>query len=311
MTDCLIVQPIADVGLDLLRAAGLTLHVCDDRNLAAMAPHLATAIAVVTRDAGLSAEAIAIAPCLKVIGVHGTGTTAVAKDAAAARGIAVVNTPGANAQSVAELAIGLMLACARRLTEADRAVRSGDFGWRYRQESFELQGRTLGVVGFGHIAKRVAALGRAFGMEVIGWSSRANPADMAAEGIRPVQELDELCARSDVLTLHALPGPKPLFDAALFARVKPGAILVNTGRGALIDEAALTDALTSGQLGAAGLDVFAVEPLPADSALLGAPNLVLAPHVGGATADALDRTAKDVARKVLAVLDRSPAEEPR
>jgi D-3-phosphoglycerate dehydrogenase len=310
VTDCLIVQPIADVGLDLLRRAGLTLHVCDDRSLAAMAPHLATAIAVVTRDAGFSADAIAASPHLKVIGVHGTGTNAVAKDVAAARGIAVVNTPGANAQSVAELAIGLMLACARRLTEADRAVRSDDFGWRYRQESFELQGRTLGVVGFGHISKRVAALGHAFGMKVIGWSSRANPADMAAEGIQPVADLDDLCAASDVLTLHALPGPTPLFDAARFDRIKPGAILVNTGRGALIDEPALAHALTSGRLGAAGLDVFTVEPLPADSVLLGAPNLVFAPHVGGATADALDRTAKDVARKVLAVLGRPVAEDP-
>lgn len=309
--NCLIVQPIAEVGLDLLRQAGLTLHVAQDRSLPAMRPYLENVIAVVTRDAGFSAEAIAASPRLRVIGVHGTGTNAVAKDAAAARGIAVVNTPGANAQSVAELAIGLMLACARRLVEADHAVRSDDFGWRYRQQSFELQGRTLGVVGFGHIAKRVAALGRAFGMEVIGWSSRANPAEMAAEGIRPVSDLDELCAMSDVLTLHALPGPKPLFDAARFERVKPGAILVNTGRGALVDEPALAQALKAGRLGAAGLDVFTVEPLPSTSPLLEAPNLVLAPHVGGATADALDRTARDVARKVIAALGRPVPEDPR
>lgn len=309
--NCLIVQPIAEVGLDLLRQAGLTLHVARDRSLPAMTPYLEHVIAVVTRDAGFSADAIAMSPKLRVIGVHGTGTNAVAVDVARGRGISVVNTPGANAQSVAELAIGLMLACARRLIEADRAVRSDDFAWRYRQQSFELQGRTLGVVGFGHIAKRVAALGRAFGMDVIGWSSRANPADMAAEGIRPVAELDELCAASDVLTLHALPGPKPLFDAARFDRVKPGAILVNTGRGALVDEPALAEALKAGRLGAAGLDVFTVEPLPATSPLLGAPNLVLAPHVGGATADALDRTAKDVARKVIAALGLPSPEEGR
>lgn len=302
MTDCLVVQPIADVGLDLLRAAGLAVHVAADRSLAAMAPHLATAQAVVTRDAGFSAEAIAVSPRLRVIGVHGTGTNAVAKDVARDRGIAVVNTPGANAQSVAELTLTLMLACAKRVVEADAAVRRGDFAYRYRQRSHELCGRTLGLVGFGHVSRKVARLALAFDMTVIGWSRSAGADEMAAHGIRRVDDLDALCAASDIVSLHGIPGPAPLFDAARLARLKSGAILVNTGRGGLLDEAALIEALQAGRLAAAGLDVFAHEPLPADSPLIGAPNIVFSPHLGGATHEALERTAVEVARKVIAAL---------
>lgn len=302
MTDCVVVQPIAGVGLDLLRAAGLSLHVASDRSLGALAPHLAAARAVVTRDAGFSAEAIGLSPRLKVIGVHGTGTNAVAKDVARDRGIAVVNTPGANAQSVAELTLALMLACTKRLVEADAAVRAGDFAFRYRQRSHELQGRTLGLVGFGHVSRRVARLALAFDMTVLGWSRSAAPGDMAEHGMRHVADLDALCAASDVVSLHGIPGPTPLFDEARLARLKPGAIVVNTGRGGLLDEAALIEGLAAGRIGAAGLDVFQHEPLPADSPLVGAPNLVLTPHLGGATQEALERTALEVARKVIAAL---------
>jgi D-3-phosphoglycerate dehydrogenase len=308
MTDCVVVQPIAEVGLDLLRAAGLSLHVASDRSIGALAPHLATARAVVTRDAGFSAEAIALSPNLKVIGVHGTGTNAVAKDVARDRGVAVVNTPGANAQSVAELTLALMLACTKRLVEADSAVRAGDFAFRYRQRSHELQGRTLGLVGFGHVSRRVARLAAAFDMTVLGWSRAAGPDEMAAHGIRHVSDLDALCSASDIVSLHGIPGPTPLFDAARLARLKPGAVVVNTGRGGLLDEAALIDGLVAGRIGAAGLDVFQHEPLPADSPLIGAPNLVLTPHLGGATHEALERTALEVARKVLAVLGLAASE---
>ncbi len=310
MTDCVVVQPIADVGLDLLRNAGLSIHVASDRTLPALAPHLATARAVVTRDAGFSAEAIAVSPNLKVIGVHGTGTNAVAKDVARDRGIAVVNTPGANAQSVAELTLALMLACTKRLVEADRAVRAGDFAFRYRQRSHELQGRTLGLVGFGHVSRRVARLALAFDMTVLGWSRSARPGEMAAHGIRSITDLDDLCAASDIVSLHGIPGPSPLFDAARLARLKPGAVVINTGRGGLLDEAALIKGLESGRIGAAGLDVFQHEPLPADSPLLAAPNIVFSPHLGGATQEALERTALEVAGKVLAVLGLAPANEP-
>ncbi len=303
MTDCVVVQPIKDIGLDLLRAAGLSLHVMGaDRSVAAMRPYLANARAVVTRDAGFSAEAIAAAPHLRVIGVHGTGTNAVAKDVARDRGIAVVNTPGANAQSVAELAIGLMLACAKRIVEADHAVRTGRFDFRYTQHSFELAGRTLGLVGFGHVSRRLARLAAAFDMTVLGWSRSASAEDMAASGITRVVDLDDLCARCDIVSLHGIPEAKPQFDAQRLGRMKPGAILINTGRGALVDEDALAAALASGHIGAAGLDVFRDEPLPVTNPLVRAPNVVLAPHLGGATQDALERTATEVARKVIAAL---------
>jgi len=300
--DCLVVQPIAAPGLARLRAAGLAVHVAASPDLEHLRPHLATARAVITRNAGFSAAAIAAAPKLLVIGSHGTGLDAIDLAAARARGIAVMNTPGTNAQSVAELAIGLMLACARGLVAADRAVRAGDFGWRLRAGGFELAGRRLGLVGFGAIARRVARIAQGFDMQVEALSRHATDAELAAQGVARASGLEALLARCDVISLHGVPAGAPIIDAAALAIVRPGAILINTARGALIDDAALAAALADGRLAAAGLDVFAPEPPRPDNPLLAAPNLVLSPHIGGTAQDALDRTANAVAAAVLTAL---------
>ena len=306
MTDVVIVQPIACSAVDLLAGAGLRVHRAPAPELEAMRPHLATARAVVTRNHGFSEAELAAAPRLEVIGVHGTGTDRIARAAAERRGVAVVNTPGANARAVAELALGLMLACARGLVAADAAARAGDAAWRERARGIELGGRRLGLVGFGHVARALAQMARGLGMEVAALTRHAGAADLAAAGVRRADDLDALCAGSDVLSLHAVPGPRPLLDAARIARMRQGAILVNTARGALVDEAALAAALRSGHLRAAGLDVTATETLPAGSPLLAAPGLVLTPHIGGAAEDAFERTGREVARRVLAAL-RLPA----
>jgi phosphoglycerate dehydrogenase-like enzyme len=302
MTDVVVVQPIAPAAVDLLGRAGLRVHSAPAPELEAMRPHLAAARAVITRNHGFSEAELAAAPRLEVIGVHGTGTDRVARQAAERRGVRVVNTPGANARAVAELALGLMLACARGLLSADAAARAGDAGWRERARGVELGGRRLGLVGFGHVARALVPMARGLGMEVAALTGHATDAELDAAGIRPAPDLDTLCATSDVLSLHAVPGPRPLLDAARIARMRRGAILVNTARGALVDEAALAAALASGHLRAAGLDVTAVEPLPPDSPLLGAPGLVLTPHIGGAAEEAIERTGQEVARKVLAAL---------
>ncbi|MFI5013460.1 MAG: hydroxyacid dehydrogenase [Hyphomicrobiales bacterium] len=302
MTDCVIVQPIHEAGLRLLCDAGLSYRVAENAGLATLEPHLADARAVITRNAGFSAEAIAASPKLRVIGSHGTGVDAIDLAAAQARGIVVVNTPGANAQSVAELAFALIFACAKRIPAADQAVRQGDFAFRYWSTTSELHGKVLGLVGFGRVARRMAALGRAFGMEVVAWSQHASAAEIEREGARPMATLNELCANADILSLHTLPKGTLLFDVATFARLKPSAILVNTARGALVDEAALVAALRSGQLAAAGLDVFDAEPPDARSPLFDAPNLVMTPHIGGSTQEALERTACEVAQDVISVL---------
>jgi D-3-phosphoglycerate dehydrogenase len=203
---------------------------------------------------------------------------------------------------VAEHALALMLALARAIPAADRAVRAGDFGWRDRHLGVELAGLRLGLLGWGHVAAALAPLARALGMEVRAHSRHADAASLAAAGVRPEPELDALLAGADILSLHARPGDRPLIDAARLARMRPGAFLVNTARGALVDEAALAAALARGALAGAALDVFTLEPPPADSPLMAAPNLILTPHVGGSTAAAMDRTARAVAERVIAAL---------
>jgi D-3-phosphoglycerate dehydrogenase / 2-oxoglutarate reductase len=303
--DCLILQPIAEIGIRRLRAAGLSVHVAARPELAMLAPQLAVARAVITRNAGFSAAWMAAAPRLQVIGSHGTGLDAIDLPAARARGIAVVNTPGANAQSVAELTFALMLACTTSLLAADRAVRAHDFGWRLGGHTVELSGRRLGLLGFGAIARRVARIGLAFGMQVAALSRHAGPAELADHGVVAAPDLAALLAESDVVSLHAAPSGAPPIDAAAIARMKPGAILINTARGSLVDEAALAAALVEGRIAAAGLDVFSPEPPRPDNPLFGAPNLVLSPHIGGAAREAMDRTALAVADAVLAALARA------
>ena len=304
-TECLIVQPIAETGLARLRAAGIAVHVAERPDLEILRPRLATARAVITRNAGFPAAWMEAAPHLQVIGSHGTGLDAIDLPSARARGIVVVNTPGANAQSVAELTFALMLACATRLVEADRAVRTDAFSWRLGARTVELSGRRLGLLGFGAIARRVARIGLAFGMEVFALSRHAGPAELAASGVAAAPDLPALLAGSDVMSLHAVPSGPPPIDAAALARMKPGAILINTARGALVDEAALAAALTEGRLAAAGLDVFAPEPPRPGNPLFAAPNLVLSPHIGGAAREAMDRTASAVAEAVITALARA------
>lgn len=299
---CVVVQPIAEAGLVLLREAGLSVHVAPVPDFGKMVPHLAGASAAITRNRGFPATAMAAAPRLRVIGSHGAGTDAIDKAEAAARSIRIVNTPGENARSVAELTMGLILATARGIAFGDRAVRQGEAGFRERSPGLELAGLTLGLVGFGHVARYVAPMARAFGLQVVGFSRAASVDEMRMAGIVPAASLDGLLAMADIISLHAVGGSPAMIGAREFSLMKPGAILVNTARGSLVDEGALADALGAKHLRAAALDVTEIEPLPASSPLLGAPNLILTPHLGGSTEAALERTSLAVARKVLDAL---------
>ena len=302
MTDCLVVQPIAESGIDLLRSAGLSAQIAADTRLESLRPHLATARAVITRNHGLSAVEIGEAPSLTVIVSHGTGVDAIDKAEASRRGIPVLSTPGANAQSVAEHTFALMLACAKAVVDADRSVRQGDPQFRYRRETVDLGGRTLGLIGFGRIARRVARLALGFGMVVHACSRHSGPEAMEREGVAWKPDIDRLVEEADILSLHTVPATGVLLDADRISRMRPGGILINTARGALLDEDALAAALRGDHLAAAGLDVFQVEPLPSDSSLIGCPRLILTPHIGGSSREALDRTARDAAAKVVDAL---------
>ncbi|HEY9304422.1 MAG TPA: 2-hydroxyacid dehydrogenase [Mycobacterium sp.] len=235
----------------------------------------------------LSGADLLQAPRLRLVHKFGAGVNTIDVDTATRRGIAVANMPGANAASVAEGTVLLMLATLRRLPALDRATREGR-GWPSDPELGEtvrdIGACTVGLVGYGNIAKQVAGIVAAMGATVLHTSTR----DDGLPGWRP---LPELLATSDIVSLH-LPltdDTRGLLDRAALARMKPGAVLTNTSRGAVVDEGALVDALRDGRLGGAGLDVFDVEPVAADNPLLGLDNVVLTPHVTWYTVDTMQR----------------------
>jgi phosphoglycerate dehydrogenase-like enzyme len=211
-------------------------------------------------------------PQLKMISIWGVGTDNIDLAAAARHGVTVCNTPGANAYAVAEHAIALMLAVARKIPQIDRGMKEG--GWP-RDMLTQLCGKTLAVFGTGSIGTRVAQLGRGLGMEVLEWSARRDT---------PAAK-DDVLRRADVVTLHVrlTPETRDFIGRRELALMKRGTILVNTGRGALVEREALLEALDGGALAGAGLDVFHDEPLKPGDALLARPNTVLSPHNAGQT----------------------------
>jgi phosphoglycerate dehydrogenase-like enzyme len=227
----------------------------------------------------ITAADIAAAPKLRLIQKIGVGVNTIDLEAARARGIAVCNLPGTNSRAVAEMTLLLMLGALRRIAHFDAETRAGR-GWSQapalQDGLFELGGRKVGLVGYGAVPKLLAPILQAMGCEVL-YTARAPKPD-AIGSFRP---LDALLAEADVVSLHIpeTPETRGLINAAAMARMKPGAVLVNTARGGLVDQAALAAALRSGHLAAAGLDVFAAEPIEPADPLLRLPNVVLAPHV--------------------------------
>ena len=222
---------------------------------------------------------------LEMISIWGTGTDNVDLDAAGRRGITVSNTPGVNASAVAEHALALMLAVARRIPKLDREMRAG--GWP-RELLTQLLGKTLGVFGTGTIGARVVALGKAVGMEALAWSARGDQARIATLGARPVPK-ENLLREADVISLHLRLGPdtRGFLGRKEFSLMKRSAILINTARGALVERDALLDALAQGKISGAGLDVFHDEPLKPGDPLLARDNVVLSPHNAGQTAEVI------------------------
>jgi glyoxylate reductase len=267
---------------------------------APLGSELARADAVVTLLTDrVDAAVLDAAPRLRVVANFAVGHDNVDVPAATARGICVSNTPDVLTEATADLAFALALAAARRLGEGERLIRAGRWtGWAPDQLlGVDIWGRTLGIVGMGRIGRAMARRGRGFGMTVI----YAGPREVDGEGERV--ELDTLFARADVVSLHCplTPATRRLVDARRLALMQPGAVLVNTARGPLVDEAALAAALAAGRLAGAGLDVFAEEPA-VHPALLVEERVVLAPHVGSATTTARTRMGELCASAVRAVL---------
>jgi D-3-phosphoglycerate dehydrogenase len=250
------------------------------------------------------ASVIAACSKLRMICISGTGVEDVDVSEASTRGIAVANVRGSSNRAVAEHALALMLDVARRVSAQDRAIRSGV--WQ-PQRGIELGGKTIGIVGLSAIAQNLAPLCAGIGMRVLSWSRDNSPERARAAGATAV-ELDQLLAESDVVSLHMrlFPELAGFFDQAKFARMKRGAIFINTARGELADEKALQSALEQGQLSGAGLDVFAAQPLPPDHTLCNLPNVVLTPASAWNTADAAGRMIRQSIANVLAFIEGRP-----
>jgi D-3-phosphoglycerate dehydrogenase / 2-oxoglutarate reductase len=221
-------------------------------------------------------------PQMRLLSVWGTGTDHVDLAAATRHGVTVTNTPGVSAISIAEHALALLLAAARHIPQMDAATRRGEW---VRGQSVELHGKTCGIIGLGAIGRQFARLAAAIGMRVIAWTMHPKP----LPGVELV-ELDRLYHTSDVVSIHLRLSPETVgfVGARQFARMKKSAILINTARGAIVDEAAMMDALAKGLIRGAGLDVFTAEPLPEGHPLTKLPNVVMTPHCAGITPEALE-----------------------
>ena len=254
---------------------------------------------MIVRYGKITERVIGACAGLRVISKHGSGIDTIDVGAAAARGIAVKAAVGANASAVAEHAWALILACAKSMTVLNARVHDGHWD-KASHKSLELHGLTLGLVGLGAIGTRVASVGVAMGMHVIA----CDPCVTSPPPGVALKTLNEVLQTSDVLSLHCplTAENRRFLDRDAFAKMRRGAILVNTARGGLIDEEALIEALRSGKLRAAGLDTFAAEPLPADHHLRGIPGLTLTPHIGGVTMAAYTKMGVAAARNVLDTL---------
>jgi D-3-phosphoglycerate dehydrogenase / 2-oxoglutarate reductase len=302
----LILGRIHEAGLDILRARpGVSFEIMAtpaEPDILALAP---TADAIIVRTTKLTAAAIDSAPKLKIVSRHGVGYDNVDMAALDRRRIPLTLVGNVNALSVAEHTLFMMLTIAKRGVAYDRATRNGD--WKIR-DSFggtELAGKTLLLLGFGRIGREVARRAQAFGMTVLSYDPYVRDAAMFAARVQPVAKLAEALPQADFISVH-LPmtaETKAIIGVQQFAAMKKSAIVISTARGGLIDEAALAEALRSGQIRAAGLDVFVDEPPAPNDPLLKLDNLLLSPHTAGLTEECAMRMAEVSARNALAGLD--------
>jgi D-3-phosphoglycerate dehydrogenase / 2-oxoglutarate reductase len=265
--------------------------------------HVSAAKDELPRQWWVDAALLQRCPDLLCVSSKGAGYDTVDVAACTRAGVAVVNQAGGNAASVAEHTFGLLLGVSRRMLECDRRLRREHGFSREDVMGHEIRGKTIGLVGIGHVGTRVAALARAFGMAVLATDPLLDPAEIARRGASAVP-LDELLSRSDVVSLHCPrdAGTLKMIDARAFARMKRGAIFITTARGGIHDEAALAAALQSGHLAGAGIDVWDREPPPLDHPLLAMDNVFATFHTAGVTHEARRNMATIAAEQVLGLL---------
>lgn len=257
-------------------------------------------VAILVRYGKISARIMDAAPRLRVISKHGSGIDVIDLSAAAARNISVQSAPGANAAAVAEHAWAMILACAKSVVPLDRRLREG-FWDKAQHKSIELEGKVLGLIGLGAIGSRVAVIGQAFGMQVIAFDPWAKSLPPGCESVA----LNELLRRADVVSLHCplTTDNRHMLNSDTLALCKPGAILVNTARGGLIDDKALQQALANGPLSWAALDSFTNEPLTAPHCWQQIDNVIISPHIGGVSEASYIKMGTASAGNLLKVLN--------
>jgi D-3-phosphoglycerate dehydrogenase / 2-oxoglutarate reductase len=298
MPHLLIAGKLHPSGLDLLRSAPVTFDYVEEINEPSYQAHLSKADALVIRTQPLSAASIAKAPGLKIVSRHGVGYDAVDVAALDARGIPLCIVGDVNSSGVAEHAMMLILAATHHLIAADRATRDGNWAWRNGLQTHEVAGKRLLILGFGRIGQKLAALARAFGMEVHAHDPFLPP-DRWPEGATRATDLAQALAEADAVSLHLPRADKAVLGVAELALMKPTAVVVNTARGGLIDEAALAGALRAGRLGGAGIEVFDAEPPGKDHPLFGLDQAVLTPHNAALTVECAERMALASVQNVL------------
>lgn len=294
---------IAPEGVSLLEPVATLAQVGDYCTEAERIAAARDADAMLVRTGAVTRALLEACPRLKIVSRHGVGYDAVDVPACTDHGVLVTITPNANATAVSEHALALMLACARKVTQADALLKTG----AWKREPFvgiELSGKTLGLVGLGRVGSKVAHLAQAFGMAVLAADPYTPPERAAALGVTLVP-LEEMLPLADFISVHAplTPDTHHIIGARTLPLCKPTAILVNTARGPLVDPAALAEALQAGRLAAAGIDVFEEEPFAADDPLHALPNVVATPHVAGNTQESLVNLAVDAAKNILAVFE--------
>jgi D-3-phosphoglycerate dehydrogenase len=258
---------------------------------------------IVRSQTKVTAEILKAAKLLRVVGRAGVGVDNVDIETATRRGVLVLNAPGANTVSTAEHAFSLLLSLARNIARADATLKAGVWD-RKNLEGVELYNKTLGIIGMGRIGSELSRRGIAFGMRVLAFDPYLSATRARSLQVELVEEIDDLLEEADFISLHTplTEETRHILNAERLAKTKSGVRIINCARGGLIDERALTDALQSGEVAGAALDVFETEPLPADSCLRSAPNIVLTPHLGASTAEAQESVGIEIAQSIRAAL---------
>ena len=301
MPHVLVAGHIHEAGLDVLRAApGVTFEMVEETAPDSYAPRIYGADALLIRTQPLTAAIIATAQRLQIVSRHGVGYDSVDLRACEARGIPVTIVGDVNSRTVAEHTLALMMALAKRIPAYDTATRTGDWPLRNSFSTTELWRKTLFLIGFGRIGRHVAGMAQAFGMTIMAHDPYQSADAIQSGGAEAVGSIEDGLRSADFVSLHVpKAGDTPLIDAGRLALMKPTAFLINTARGGLVDEAALADALDSGRLAGAGLDVFEAEPPAPQSRLLASGKTIVTPHAAGLTDECAIRMGQMSAQTIL------------